>query len=85
MNKLFKYMTAVKENAVGALVADIVVTDGDKPQTSAWNAKFKIVGGDPDGLFSVRTADDNKHRGIITTAKVRKTFKILKNISFKKL
>ncbi|KAF6720031.1 B-cadherin [Oryzias melastigma] len=63
------YMTAVKENAVGALVADIVVTDGDKPQTSAWNAKFKIVGGDPDGLFSVRTADDNKHRGIITTAK----------------
>lgn len=45
------------------------VTDGDEPHSPAWNAKFKIVSGDPGGLFTVKTGS-NKHEGIISTAKV---------------
>lgn len=56
------------------------VTDGDEPHTPAWNAKFRIVSGDPGGLFSVTTGD-NKQEGIITTTKVGSKAEILNNIT----
>lgn len=51
------------------MVTTLSVTDGDQPNTPAWNAKFKIVSGDPGGLFNVTTGT-NKQQGIITTVKV---------------
>lgn len=47
----------------------MMVTDGDEPHSPAWNAKFKIISGDPEGLFSVKTGP-NKQEGILSTAKV---------------
>ncbi|XP_028278811.1 B-cadherin-like [Parambassis ranga] len=63
------YEATVAENAVDAFVVKMSVTDGDEPHSSAWNAKFKIVDGDPGGLFHVTTTDTNKQEGVITTAK----------------
>lgn len=57
------------ENSVDTEVIRMSVTDGDEPNSPAWNAKFTIVSGDPDGLFKVKTGT-NKHEGIISTAKV---------------
>ncbi|XP_034464880.1 B-cadherin-like [Hippoglossus hippoglossus] len=65
---LSSYDATVAENRVDALVITMAVTDGDEPHSPAWNAKFKIVDGDPGGLFTVTTGS-NKHEGIITTAK----------------
>uniref|UniRef100_A0A3Q1ES60 Cadherin-1 n=1 Tax=Acanthochromis polyacanthus TaxID=80966 RepID=A0A3Q1ES60_9TELE len=62
------YEATVEENKVDALVITMSVTDGDEPHSPAWNAKFKIVDGDPEGLFTVKTAS-NKQEGIISTAK----------------
>lgn len=55
------------------------VTDGDEPHSPAWNAKFKIVSGDPRGLFTVKTGS-NKHEGIISTAKVGSKPRICDNV-----
>uniref|UniRef100_A0A3P9PYM8 Cadherin-1 n=1 Tax=Poecilia reticulata TaxID=8081 RepID=A0A3P9PYM8_POERE len=63
-----KYTATVEENKVDALVVKMLVTDSDEPHTAAWNAKFKIIDGDPGNLFTVKTGT-NKHEGIITTAK----------------
>ncbi|XP_034464195.1 cadherin-1-like isoform X1 [Hippoglossus hippoglossus] len=65
---LSSYEATVPENRVDALVITMAVTDGDEPHSPAWNAKFKIVDGDPGGLFTVTTGS-NKQEGIITTAK----------------
>nr|XP_046258847.1 B-cadherin-like isoform X11 [Scatophagus argus] len=62
------YEATVAENKVDAQVITISVTDGDDEHSPAWNAKFKIVDGDPGGLFTVKTAT-NKQQGIISTAK----------------
>ncbi|XP_023819260.1 B-cadherin-like [Oryzias latipes] len=62
------YQGSVDENAVGVLVVKMLVTDEDEPNTPAWNAKFKIIRGDPDKLFSIETGK-NKQEGIIKTAK----------------
>uniref|UniRef100_A0A3P9KBW1 Cadherin domain-containing protein n=1 Tax=Oryzias latipes TaxID=8090 RepID=A0A3P9KBW1_ORYLA len=62
------YQGSVDENAVGVQVVKMSVTDEDEPNTPAWNAKFKIVGGNPDKLFSIETGT-NKQEGIIKTAK----------------
>ena len=64
-----QYEATVPENRVDALVIMMAVTDGDEAHSPAWNAKFKIVDGDPGGLFTVTTGI-NKQEGIITTAKV---------------
>lgn len=69
---LCQYETAVDENKADIQILTMRVTDGDDPHTSAWNAKFKIVSGDPDGFFTVKTGT-NKQEGIISTAKVRMT------------
>ncbi|XP_038155338.1 cadherin-1-like [Cyprinodon tularosa] len=62
------YTATVDENKVDAEVVRMLVTDGDEPRSSAWNAKFTIVDGDPGNLFTMKTGS-NKHEGIITTAK----------------
>ncbi|XP_023819263.1 cadherin-1-like [Oryzias latipes] len=62
------YQGSVDENTVGVLVVKMSVTDEDEPNTPAWNAKFMIVRGDPDKLFSIETGT-NKQEGIIKTAK----------------
>nr|XP_024660380.1 B-cadherin-like [Maylandia zebra] len=62
------YTATVDENKKDVVVVRMIVTDEDEPQTPAWNAKFKIVSGDPDGLFTVKTGT-NKHEGILSTAK----------------
>ncbi|GLD73414.1 protocadherin Fat 4-like protein [Lates japonicus] len=62
------YEATVAENKVDAVVITMSVRDDDEPHSPAWNAKFKIVDGDPGGLFNVKTGQ-NKHDGIITTAK----------------
>ncbi|XP_023818903.1 cadherin-1-like [Oryzias latipes] len=61
------YQGSVDENAVGVLVVKMSVTDEDEPNTPTWNAKFKIVGGDPDDFFSIETGS-SKQEGIIKTA-----------------
>ncbi|XP_039907653.1 B-cadherin-like [Simochromis diagramma] len=62
------YNSTVDENKKDVEVVRMMVTDEDEPQTPAWNAKFKIVSGDPDGLFTVKTGT-NKQEGILSTAK----------------
>ncbi|XP_014877937.1 cadherin-1-like isoform X1 [Poecilia latipinna] len=65
---LSQYTATVEENKVDALVVKMLVTDGDEPHTAAWNAKFKIIDGNKENLFSMKTGT-NKQEGIITTAK----------------
>ncbi|TDH14724.1 hypothetical protein EPR50_G00023860 [Perca flavescens] len=62
------YEAEVDENKVAAQILTMSVTDGDDPHSLAWNAKFRIVDGDPEGLFTIETGS-NKHEGIISTAK----------------
>uniref|UniRef100_A0A3Q4HZA7 Cadherin-1 n=1 Tax=Neolamprologus brichardi TaxID=32507 RepID=A0A3Q4HZA7_NEOBR len=62
------YSATVDENKKDVEVVKMIVTDEDKPQTPAWNAIFKIISGDPDGLFTVKTRT-NKQEGILSTAK----------------
>ncbi|XP_061820564.2 cadherin-1 [Nerophis lumbriciformis] len=62
------YEASVAENKVDAVIIKMTITDGDEPHSPAWNAKFKIVDGDPGNFFSVRTGS-NKNEGIITTVK----------------
>ncbi|KAL3972491.1 insulin receptor [Sarotherodon galilaeus] len=62
------YTATVDENKKDVEVVRMIVTDEDEPQTPAWNPKFKIVRGDPDGLFTVKTGT-NKQEGILSTAK----------------
>lgn len=57
------------ENKADAQVLKMLVTDGDEPHSAAWNAKFTIVSGDPEGRFSVKTGT-NKQEGILSTVKV---------------
>ncbi|KAM4599900.1 B-cadherin-like [Fundulus diaphanus] len=63
------YAATVEENKADAEVVRMLVTDGDEPHSAAWNAKFKIIDGDPGKLFTVKTSETNKQEGIITTAK----------------
>uniref|UniRef100_A0A674MJM6 Cadherin-1 n=1 Tax=Takifugu rubripes TaxID=31033 RepID=A0A674MJM6_TAKRU len=62
------YEASVAENKADVQIMKMMVTDGDEPHSPAWNAKFKIISGDPEGLFSVRTGP-NKQEGILSTAK----------------
>uniref|UniRef100_A0A3P9D080 Cadherin domain-containing protein n=1 Tax=Maylandia zebra TaxID=106582 RepID=A0A3P9D080_9CICH len=65
---VFTQKSVIDENKKDVVVVRMIVTDEDEPQTPAWNAKFKIVSGDPDGLFTVKTGT-NKQEGILSTAK----------------
>ncbi|KAK6320545.1 hypothetical protein J4Q44_G00096520 [Coregonus suidteri] len=59
---------SVPENKVNALVVKMPVIDGDEPHSSNWATVYRIVDGDPGGLFTVNTGP-NRLEGIITTAK----------------
>lgn len=59
----------VPENRVNVIVANLTVTDKDQPNTPAWNAVYKITGGDPTGRFSVPT-DPTTNEGLVTVVKV---------------
>lgn len=80
---LSQYEATVAENKVDAQIVKMSVQDSDDPHTPAWNAKFKIVDGDPGGHFTVKTGI-NKQEGIISTAKVRSKSRILKLICHSK-
>ncbi|KAK7945590.1 hypothetical protein WMY93_001318 [Mugilogobius chulae] len=58
----------VPENRVNVIVANLTVTDKDQPNTPAWNAVYKITGGDPTGSFSVPT-DPTTNEGLVTVVK----------------
>nr|XP_019957539.1 PREDICTED: cadherin-2A-like [Paralichthys olivaceus] len=58
----------VPENRVNVIVANLTVTDKDQPNTQAWNAVYKITGGDPTGRFSVPT-DPTTNEGLVTVVK----------------
>ncbi|XP_041865568.1 B-cadherin isoform X2 [Melanotaenia boesemani] len=62
------YEASVPENKVDAVVIKMEVTDGDEPNSPAWNSKFKIILGDPGNFFTVETGP-NKQEGILKTVK----------------
>jgi len=67
---LFMQFTGeVPENRVNVIVANLTVTDKDQPNTAAWNAVYKITGGDSTGRFSVPT-DPTTNEGLVTVVKV---------------
>lgn len=65
-----QFFGEVPENRVNVIVANLTVTDKDQPNTLAWNAVYKITGGDPTGRFSVPT-DPTTNEGLVTVVKVR--------------
>ena len=65
-----QFFGEVPENRVNVIVANLTVTDKDQPNTPAWNAVYKITGGDPTGKFSVPT-DPTTNEGLVTVVKVR--------------
>uniref|UniRef100_A0A673CW30 Cadherin-2-like n=1 Tax=Sphaeramia orbicularis TaxID=375764 RepID=A0A673CW30_9TELE len=64
----FTFYGEVPENRVNVIVANLTVTDKDQPNTPAWNAVYKITGGDPTGRFSVPT-DPTTNEGLVTVVK----------------
>lgn len=60
----------VLENRVNMIVANLTVTDKDQPHTPAWNAMYRMTGGDPTGRFTILT-DPNSNDGLVTVVKVR--------------
>ncbi|XP_023671447.2 cadherin-2-like isoform X2 [Paramormyrops kingsleyae] len=64
----YTFYGEVPENRVNIVVANLSVTDKDQPNTPAWNAVYKIIGGDPTGRFTVRT-DPASNKGLVTVVK----------------
>ncbi|MBN3288629.1 CADH2 protein, partial [Polyodon spathula] len=58
----------VPENRVNVIVANLTVTDKDQPNTPAWNAVYRITGGDSTGRFAIPT-DPNSNEGMVTVVK----------------
>uniref|UniRef100_A0A8C5L9Y1 Cadherin 3 n=1 Tax=Jaculus jaculus TaxID=51337 RepID=A0A8C5L9Y1_JACJA len=63
-----KYEARVPENTVGHEVQRLTVTDLDAPNTSAWFATYRIVGGDGGDHFTITTHPES-NQGILTTVK----------------
>lgn len=63
-----KYEARVPENAVGHEVQRLTVTDLDAPNSPAWRATYRIVGGDSGDHFTVATHPET-NQGILTTKK----------------
>ncbi|XP_054644861.1 cadherin-2-like [Dunckerocampus dactyliophorus] len=58
----------VHENLVNVIVTNLTVTDKDQPHSSAWNAVYRILSGDPTGRFSIPT-DPTTNEGLLTVIK----------------
>ncbi|XP_060679873.1 cadherin-2-like [Hemiscyllium ocellatum] len=58
----------VPENRIDVIVSNLTITDKDHPHTPAWNAVYKITGGDPSGHFAVPT-DPISNDGLVTVVK----------------
>ncbi|XP_007893279.1 cadherin-2 isoform X2 [Callorhinchus milii] len=58
----------VPENRINIVLANLTVTDKDHPHSRAWNAVYKITGGDPTGRFGVPT-DPVSNDGLVTVVK----------------
>ncbi|XP_043291401.1 cadherin-3 [Cervus canadensis] len=63
-----KYEARVPENAVSHEVQRLTVTDLDAPNSPAWRATYRIVGGDNGDHFTI-TTDPESNQGILTTKK----------------
>ena len=57
------------ENTVSHEVQRLTVTDLDAPNSPAWRATYRIVGGDNGDHFTI-TTDPESNQGILTTKKV---------------
>ncbi|KAK2914235.1 hypothetical protein Q8A67_002634 [Cirrhinus molitorella] len=66
--KQTSHNASIPENKVGAVVAKLTVTDGDEVGSPAWSTKYRIISGDRNGFFSVRTGP-TQLEGIVTTVK----------------
>uniref|UniRef100_A0A8C2RTH8 Cadherin domain-containing protein n=1 Tax=Capra hircus TaxID=9925 RepID=A0A8C2RTH8_CAPHI len=64
-----KYEARVPENTVSHEVQRLTVTDLDAPNSPAWRATYRIVGGDNGDHFTI-TTDPESNQGILTTKKV---------------
>lgn len=71
-----QFFGEVPENRVNVIVANLTVTDKDQPNTPAWNAVYKITGGDPTGRFSVPT-NPTTNEGLVTVVKVSPSLQLL--------
>lgn len=69
-SSFLQFYGEVPENRVDVIVANLTVTDKDQPHTPAWNAMYRMTGGDPTGRFTILT-DPNSNDGLVTVAKVR--------------
>ncbi|XP_078397268.1 cadherin-2-like [Cetorhinus maximus] len=58
----------VPENRIDIIISNLTITDKDHPHTAAWNAVYKITGGDPTGHFAVPT-DPVSNDGLVTVVK----------------
>ncbi|XP_021112450.1 cadherin-3 isoform X2 [Heterocephalus glaber] len=63
-----KYEARVPENGVGHEVQRLTVTDVDAPNSPAWRAVYRIVGGDNGDHFTITTHPES-NQGILTTRK----------------
>ncbi|XP_044788027.1 cadherin-3 isoform X1 [Bubalus bubalis] len=63
-----KYEARVPENTVSQEVQRLTVTDLDAPNSPAWRATYRIVGGDNGDHFTI-TTDPESNQGILTTQK----------------
>ncbi|XP_010812705.1 cadherin-3 isoform X1 [Bos taurus] len=63
-----KYEARVPENTVSHEVQRLTVTDLDAPNSPAWRATYRIVGGDNGDHFTI-TTDPESNQGILTTQK----------------
>ncbi|KAL3064544.1 hypothetical protein OYC64_000741 [Pagothenia borchgrevinki] len=58
----------VPENRVDLVVANLTVIDADQPHSPNWNAIYRIISGDPNGHFTIRT-DPVSNDGMVTVVK----------------
>ncbi|KAM8830553.1 cadherin-4-like isoform 1-T1 [Synchiropus picturatus] len=58
----------VPENRVDVVVTNLTVIDADQPHSPNWNAIYRIISGDPNGHFTIRT-DPVSNDGMITVVK----------------
>ncbi|XP_075393428.1 cadherin-3 [Tenrec ecaudatus] len=63
-----EYEARVPENTVGQEVQRLTVTDLDIPNSPAWRATYRIVGGDDRDQFAITTHPES-NQGVLTTKK----------------